>query len=89
MTYKELENRMIEIRRAVNRLCDDLGSTYDTAPEMLEKVLNVALNGDFCHYGNKGGAVFTHNIITVADYRKPGAILNGKYEYISFQEVKA
>ena len=47
MTFEEYRNRMIEIRRMVNSLIDDMGGTYCNAPEMLEKVLNIAMNGDY------------------------------------------
>lgn len=85
MTFDEYRNRMIGIREDINRLLDDLGVTYSTAPEMLEKVLNVALNGDF--FEKKGSGVMTHKIISVSNWLELGAILNGKYEYISFQGV--
>ena len=59
---------MIEIRYKVNELIDDLGGTYKNAPEMLETVLNVAMNGDFTDV--KQGKVKTHKIITVSDFNR-------------------
>lgn len=67
MTFEEYRNRMIEIRRMVNSLIDDMGGTYCNAPEMLEKVLNIAMNGDFGSV--KGGKVKTDRIISVSDFR--------------------
>ena len=67
MTNEEYKKRLIEIRCAVNSLCDDLGSTYSTSAEVLERVLNVAMNGDLSDI--KRGKVKTKKIISVTDYR--------------------
>ena len=80
MTNEEYIARLSEIRVKVNELCDDLGATYSTAPEMLERVLNIAMNGDL--FDIKRGKVKTQKIITVCDYRAPGWLLNNKPEYM-------
>lgn len=67
MTFDEYRNRLLEIRRSVNRLIDDLGGTHGNAPMMLEKVLNIAMNGDFA--ATNGDKVRTRKIITVSDFR--------------------
>lgn len=74
MTDKEYAARLLEIRVKVNTLLDDMGATYDNKAEMLEKVLNVAMNGDLSKV--KAGKVKTSKFITVMDcrrieYRKP------------------
>jgi hypothetical protein len=74
MTDKEYAARLLEIRVKVNTLLDDMGATYSTRVEMLEKVLNVAMNGDLSKV--KAGKVKTSKFITVRDcrrveYRKP------------------
>ena len=61
LTDNEYTTRLLEIRVKVNELLDDLGVTYDTAPEMLEKVLNNAMNGDLLT--TSGGMVKTAKII--------------------------
>ena len=67
MTFEEYKNRLIDIRCKVNDLIDDMGGTYSTAPAMLERVLNIAMNGNFEDV--KGDKVKTHKIITVSDFR--------------------
>ena len=67
MTFEEYKNRLMEIRCKVNELIDDMGGTYSTDSTMLEKVLNIAMNGDFEDI--KDGKVKTHKIITVSNYR--------------------
>ena len=66
MTNKEYADRLMGIRIAVNELCDDLGATYETRREILEKVLNNALFGDLSRV--KRGKVPTDKAITVEDY---------------------
>ena len=73
MTNEEYINRLNEIRVKVNTLIDDLGGTYSTGPAMLEKVLNVAMNGDFEDV--KGDKVKTHKIISVSDYTRSDSFL--------------
>ena len=67
MTNEEYKKRLLEIRRAVHSLCDDLGSTYSTSAEVLERVLNVAMNGDLSDI--KRGKVKTKKIMSVTEYR--------------------
>lgn len=76
MSFEEYKSRLLEIRVKVNELCDDLGSTYSTSAEVLERVLNVAMNGNFEEV--KGDKVQTHKIITITDFRN----WNKKPEYI-------
>lgn len=66
MTDKEYAKRLLEIRVKVNELIDDLGVTYDTQREMLERVLNAAMNGDLTDI--KDGKVKTHKVIFVSDF---------------------
>ena len=68
MTDKEYAARLLEIRVKVNTLLDDMGATYDNHVEMLEKVLNVAMNGDLSKV--KAGKVKTGKFITVTDCRR-------------------
>ena len=70
MTNEEYINRLNEIRVKVNTL---MGGTYSTGPAMLEKVLNVAMNGDFEDV--KGDKVKTHKIISVSDYTRSDSFL--------------
>lgn len=67
MSFEEYKNRLIEIRCKVNQLIDDIGGTYSNAPEMLEKVLNIAMNGDF--ESVEDGKIKTNKIITVSNFR--------------------
>ena len=69
MSNEEYKNRLMKIRMEVNTLLDDLGVKYSEAPKMLEKVLNVAMNGDFCD--EKNGKIKTAKIISVSNYRAP------------------
>jgi len=69
MSNEEYRNRLMKIRIEVNTLLDDLGVKYSDAPEMLEKVLNIAMNGDFCD--EKNGKIKTAKIISVSNYRAP------------------
>ena len=69
MSNEEYKNRLMKIRVEVNTFLDDLGVKYSEAPEMLEKVLNVAMNGDFCD--EKNGKIKTAKIISVSNYRAP------------------
>ena len=80
MTKEEYKTRLLEIRVKVNELCDDLGATYSTAPEILERVLNVAMNGDLSDI--KRGKVNTRKIISVCNYRALDHLLNNKSEYM-------
>ena len=71
MTFEEYRERLLEIRKSVNCLIDDLGGTHGNAPLMLEKVLNIAMNGDFT--ATDGEKVRTRKIITVSDFRNESA----------------
>ena len=68
MEFDEYKDRLMEIRVKVNTLLDDIGATYSTQPEMLEKILNIAMNGDFDDV--KDGKVKTSKIISVIDFHK-------------------
>lgn len=67
MTHEEYISRLCEIRIKVNTLLDDLGVTYDETPEELERILNIAINGDLTDV--KKGKIKTHKIIEIKDFR--------------------
>lgn len=68
ISMEEYTKRLLEIRRKVNELLDDIGTTYSTAPADLERLLNIALDGQFDDI--QGDRIKTAKIITVTDYRK-------------------
>ena len=67
MTKKEYSSRLCDIRILVNELCNDLGSTYNTAGIVLEKVLNDAMNGDLERIKPKDKK--TRKIISIVNFR--------------------
>lgn len=79
MTMEEYKDRLLEIRVKVNSLLDNMGVKYSDAPEMLEKVLNIAMNGDLSDI--KNGKVKTQKIISVSDYHASD-YWNGKAVYM-------
>ena len=82
ISFKEYQKKLMDIRKAINTLIDDIGGTYNNAPEMLEKVLNVALNGDIYGY-TKGKKILTRKIISVEDFTRPGFNCEvGKHQYM-------
>ena len=46
MKRSEYSARVLEIRRLINTLADDMGATYSTRLQHWDKVVNDALNGD-------------------------------------------
>jgi len=79
MSNEEYKRRLLEIRVKVNSLLDDMGVGYSEAPEMLEKVLNIAMNGDLSDI--KRGKVKTQKIISVSNYHSKD-YWNGKAVYM-------
>lgn len=65
INFEEYKTRLLEIRRKVNELLDDIGATYSTEPELLEKVLNIAMNGDLTN--TQGDKIKTEKIISVRE----------------------
>ena len=68
ISFEEYKTRLLNIRLAVYSLLDDMETPYSEKPEMLEKVLNIALNGDLT--ATKEGKIKTEKIISVMDYHK-------------------
>ena len=66
MTTEEYKMRLLDIRRMINTLMDDLGVCYSNGPAELERLLNVALMGDLTH--EKQGKFKAERAIKVADY---------------------
>lgn len=64
---EEYVKRLCEIRISVNTLLDDLGVTYDETPQELERILNIAMNGDFADV--KNGKIRTGKIIEIKNFR--------------------
>lgn len=67
MDFKEYIDRLLEIRRKVYSLMDDLGTRYSDQPQEIERLLNIALGGDL--FDVKDGKIKTIKFITVNDYR--------------------
>ena len=65
ISFEEYKTRLLEIRVKVNELLDDIGATHSTEPELLEKVLNIAMNGDLTN--TKEGKIKTEKIISVRE----------------------
>lgn len=65
ISFEEYKTRLLEIRIKVNELLDDMGATYSQKPELLEKVLNIAMNGDLTN--TKEGKIKTEKIISVRE----------------------
>lgn len=68
ISFEEYTKRLLEIRRNVFELMDDMGIRYHEKPAELERILNIALNGRLDE--TKEGKVNTSKIITVTDYHK-------------------
>ena len=68
ISMEEYTKRLLEIRRKVNELLDDIGTTYSTAPADLERLLNIAMNGWLDD--TNGDKIKAEKIITVTDYRR-------------------
>lgn len=46
MILAEYKAKVVEIRILINSLADEMGSTYDTHPIYLTKIINDAVNGN-------------------------------------------
>lgn len=46
MKRSEYSDRVLQIRRLINTLADDMGATYSTRLQHWDKIVNDALNGD-------------------------------------------
>jgi hypothetical protein len=68
ISFEEYTKRLLEIRRKVNELLDDIGTTYSTAPADLERLLNIAMNGWLDD--TNGDKIKTTKLITVKDWTK-------------------
>lgn len=68
ISMEEYTKRLLEIRRKVNELLDDIGTTYSTAPADLERLLNIAMNGWLDD--TNGDKIKAEKIITVTDYHR-------------------
>lgn len=77
ISMEEYTKRLVEIRRKVNELLDDIGTTYSTAPADLERLLNIAMNGWLDD--TNGDKIKTTKLITVKDWTKKDYI---KPEYM-------
>lgn len=76
MKIEEYIKRLCDIRISVNSLLDDLGVTYSEIPQELERILNIAMNGDLTDV--KDGKILTGKIIRVQDFRN----FTKKLEYL-------
>lgn len=65
ISFEEYKTRLLEIRIKVNELLDDMCATYSEKPELLEKVLNIAMNGDLTN--TQGNKIKTEKIISVRE----------------------
>lgn len=65
ISFEEYKTRLLEIRIKVNELLDDMCATYSEKPELLEKVLNIAMNGDLTN--TQGDKIKTEKIISVRE----------------------
>ena len=65
ISFEEYKTRLLEIRVKVNELLDDMCATYSEKPELLEKVLNIAINGDLTN--TQGDKIKTEKIISVRE----------------------
>ena len=68
MTKEEYGERLASIRYSVNQLVTDLGATYSTEPNVLEKVLNDAMNGAL--FEIEPDDKKTKKMLTVTDYHR-------------------
>ena len=64
MSIEEYKSRLLNIRQQINALAMDMGSTYSTHNEVIERILNIAMNGDFTDI--QGDKVKTEKFITVS-----------------------
>lgn len=78
ISMEEYTKRLVEIRRKVNELLDDIGTTYSTAPADLERLLNIAMNGWFDD--TNGDKIKPTKLITVKDWTK--SYIEPKPEYM-------
>lgn len=46
MTLEEYKKRVLEIRRMINQLADEMGAVYSTHHIYLTKIINDAVNGN-------------------------------------------
>lgn len=65
ISFEEYKTKLLEIRVKVNELLDDMCATYSEKPELLEKVLNIAMNGDLTN--TQGDKIKTEKIISVRE----------------------